>query len=101
VIFAPPVVPAHVALTATPEVVAVSATGEPLRGRGVVYVYATVRAYILFCPTADEPSGDQFALPFGRAIEFTVSPDSSFFVVKKAGAADGDLYWYLAGENSE
>lgn len=100
--FAPPVTPAHIAVTAVPEVVAVSVTGEPLQARGVVYLYTTVPTYILFCSTDTAPVGaDMFAVPFGKTLKFSVSPQSSYFVAAKAGAASGDLYWYLAGENGE
>ncbi len=100
-ILAPPVVPARVALTATPVVVAVSATDEPLQGRGVVYIYATVRAFILFGPTNESLIElDWFAIPFGKSLQFNVSPLSSYLSVSRASTTDGALYWYLVGENS-
>lgn len=90
-IFAPPVTPSRVALTATPVVVSLNVTGHR-----VVFLYATVRAYILFLDTPEEPIGaDLFALPFGKVVQFNVSTLSSYFVTR-GNAATGDLYWYLA-----
>ena len=98
--FAPPVTPAHVSVTAVPQLVAVSVTGDPLQGRGVVYLYTTAPTYVLFCPTADLPDTDGFAIPYNQVHRFRVSPLSSYFSVgTPTGTAD--LYWYLAGENSE
>jgi hypothetical protein len=101
--FSPPVAPGHILLTSGLQVGSVSATGEPLTGVGVIYMYATVSWWVVFGATSDFSGiSEVMYMPAEQVLRFTVSPLSSYFAVGFAKpTTPGDLFWYLVGESSE